>query len=50
VTDEPIAEITTGVAVDAVETQVTSPPAGVTVATAVFAEVQLTELVTSLVE
>ena len=46
----PVAEITTVFAVDAVETQVTRPPAGVTVATVVSADVQLTELVTSLVD
>jgi len=45
----PRAEITTCCAVDAVETQVTRPPA-VTVATVVFADAQLTELVTSLVD
>jgi len=45
----PMAEITTCCAVDAVETQVTRPPA-VTVATVVFADAQLTELVTSLVD
>jgi len=45
----PMAEITTCCAVDSVETQVTRPPA-VTVATVVFADAQVTELVTSLVD
>jgi len=46
----PMAEITTCFAVEAVETQVTRPPAGVTVATVVSADAQLTELVTSVVD
>jgi hypothetical protein len=45
-----VAEMPTCIAVDAAETQVTSPPAAVTVATVVSADVQLTELVTSFVE